>query len=40
MIKKSLRAYITVPTLMAKGIAEGIADELSKEGIDGKQSPT
>jgi len=29
-----------VPTLMAKGIAEGIADELSKEGIDGKQSPT
>lgn len=29
-----------VPTLMAKGIAEGIANELSKEGIDGKQSPT
>ena len=29
-----------VPMLMAKGIAEGIAQELSKEGIDGKQSPT
>ena len=29
-----------VPTLMAKGIAEGIANELSQEGIDGKQSPT
>ena len=26
-----------VPTLMAKGIAEGIANELSQEGIDGKQ---
>ena len=29
-----------VPTLMAKGIAEGIARELSKEDGDGKQSPT
>ena len=29
-----------VPMLMAKGIAEGIANELGQEGIDGKQSPT
>ena len=29
-----------VPMLMAKGIAEGIANELSQEDTDGKQSPT
>ena len=29
-----------VPMLMAKGIAEGIAHELSQEDKDGKQSPT
>lgn len=29
-----------VPTLMAKGIAEGIAKELNQEDADGKESPT